>query len=78
MEITEQTKLRDILDENPWLPEALKMEDVRARPFIAMMNSPLGKNALKTATVADAARYLNRPAQRLIDELNRVLISHGA
>ena len=38
-----------------------------------MMNTPLAKGMLKKATVADAAKYLKRPAERLLSRLEGVI-----
>ena len=73
MTIDENTKLTDILEAYPWLPEELGRTEPRAKPFLNMMNSPLAKRALKTATVADAAKYLRRPAERLLSRLDSVI-----
>ena len=73
MIINENTKLTDILAAYPWLLDELARTEPRAKPFLAMMNTPLAKAALKKATVADAARYLKRPAGRLLSRLEAVI-----
>ena len=73
MIIDKDTKLTDILAAYPWLPEELGRSDPRAKPFLAMMNTPLGKVTLRKATVADAAKYLKRPPERLLSRLEGVI-----
>ena len=73
MIINENTKLTDILAAYPWLLGELGRTEPRAKPFLAMMNTPLAKGMLKKATVADAARYLKRPAERLLSRLEKVI-----
>ena len=73
MTIDENTKLKDILDAYPWLLDELKRTEPRAKPFLAMMNTPLAKATLKKATVADAAKYLKRPSERLLSRLDGVI-----
>lgn len=73
MTINENTKLTDILAAYPWLLDELARTEPRAKPFLAMMNTPLAKMTLKKATVADAAKYLNRPASKLLEKLDGVV-----
>lgn len=77
MKLAETTRLADILETYPWLSGTLGETVPGAKPFLALMNSPLGRNALKTATVADAAAYLGRPAGRLLSRLEDVIREHG-
>ena len=73
MTINENTKLTDILAAYPWLLDELARTEPRAKPFLAMMNTPLAKMTLKKATVADAAKYLKRPASKLLEKLDGVV-----
>ena len=73
MIIDENSKLTDILNAYPWLLDELARTEPRAKPFLAMLNTPLGKGMLKKATVADAAKYLKRPASRLLSKLEGVI-----
>ena len=73
MTINENTKLTDILAAYPWLLDELARTEPRAKPFLAMMNTPLAKMTLKKATVADAAKYLTRPASKLLEKLDGVV-----
>ena len=73
MIIDENTRLTDILNAYPWLPDELGRTEPRAKPFLAMLKTPLAKGMLKKATVADAAKYLKRPAGRLLSRLDAVI-----
>ncbi len=50
MEINAQTKLTDILDKYPWLPDELAKLDGRFK----IIKTPVGKMMIKNATIADA------------------------
>ena len=73
MHIDENSKLTELLAAYPWLPDELLRVEARAKPFLAMMQTPLGKRMLKNATVADAAKYLKRPVERLLTKLDGVI-----
>ncbi len=51
MEINAQTKLTDILDKYPWLPDELAKLDGRFK----IIKTPVGKMMIKNATIADAS-----------------------
>ena len=60
MEINENTRLKDILAAYPWLPEALIQIDGRFK----LINNPIGKMLIRTATVEDAAKKRAIPWDR--------------
>ena len=74
MEINEQTKLRDILAAYPWLPDTLVQIDSRFR----IINNPIGKMLIRTATLEDAARKAGYPAGQVVEELNKLIEKHQA
>ena len=74
MDINEQTRLRDILDAYPWLPDTLIQMDGRFR----IINNPVGKLLIRTATVADAAKKAGYPADQVLKELNKLIELHEA
>ena len=76
MTVDENTKLTDILAAWPWLPEELGRTEPRAKPFLALMRTPPGKGMLKRATVADAARFIDRPVGRLLTRLEEMIRAH--
>ncbi len=72
MEINEQTKLKDILTAYPWLPEALIQIDERFK----IINNPIGKMLIRTATVKDAANKAGYPVSQVLDELQKLIAKH--
>ena len=59
MEINAQTKLTDILDKYPWLPDELAKLDGRFK----IIKTPVGKMMIKNAPCKATA--LRRPSPRL-------------
>ena len=74
MEINEQTKLKDILAAYPWLPDALVQIDGRFK----IINHPIGKMLIRTATVGDAAKKAGYPTGQVLDELQKLIARHEA
>ena len=74
MDINVQTKLRDILAAYPWLPDTLIQMDSRFR----IINNPVGKLLIRTATVEDAAKKAGYPADQMLKELNKLIERHEA
>ncbi len=70
MEITEKTKLTDIMAAYPELTKKLLQDEKIA----ALVSSPMAKLMLKRATIRDAALFSGEPVQDLIDELNRLIL----
>ena len=71
-EINENTRLKDILDAYPWLPEALIQIDGRFR----IINNPIGKMLIRTACVKDAAQKAGYPVDRVLEELKKLIAAH--
>lgn len=67
--VTPETKLSDVLDAYPWLPEALIQMDAGFKKI----NNPVIKALIKRSTVADAGKYAGYSPERLISELNRLV-----
>ena len=74
MEINEQTKLKDILAVYPWLPDTLIQMDGRFK----IINNPIGKMLIRTATVEDAAKKAGYPVDQVLDELQKLIVRHEA
>ena len=72
MEINERTRLKDILAAYPWLPDALIQIDGRFK----IINNPIGKLLIRTATVGDAAKKAGYPVHQVLDELNKLIAKH--
>ena len=62
MKYTVDTKLSDILKNEPWLATELPKLDER----LAVINTMMGKMMIKRMTVADAADKLGVPADLLL------------
>ena len=74
MEINEQTKLKDILAAYPWLPEEL----IKIDGSFKIINNPIGKMLIRTATLEDAAKRAGYPADQVLEELNKLIEKHEA
>ena len=74
MEFTQDTLLKDILAQYPWLKEEAIRQDDRFK----MLDSPLGRILLKKATIADASKYSGFPAEEIIGEIQRMIQRHQA
>ncbi|MBR4537391.1 MAG: DUF1858 domain-containing protein [Clostridia bacterium] len=74
MEINEQTKLKDILAVYPWLPDTLIQMDGRFK----IINNPIGKMLIRTATLEDAAKKAGYPVGQVLDELHKLIVQHEA
>ncbi len=72
MTIDENTRLKDILAAYPWLPDALIEIDERFR----IINNPIGKMLIRTATVGGAAKKAGYPVEKVLEELQKLIASH--
>ena len=72
MEINENTRLKDILAAYPWMPDALIQIDSRFK----IINNPIGKMLIRTATVKDAANKAGYPVDRVLEELKKLIAKH--
>ena len=73
MEINAQTKLTDILDKYPWLPDELAKLDGRFK----IIKTPVGKMMIKNATIADAVKKTGLQEDVLIAELNKLIAAQS-
>ncbi len=69
--VTPETRLNDVLNAYPWLPDALIAMD----PGFKKLKSPVVKALIKRSTVADAARYTGYSADALIGRLRDIVRS---
>ena len=74
MVLNENTRLKDILDAYPWLPEALIQIDGRFK----IINNPIGKMLIRTATVGDACKKAGYSADAALEELIKLIAAHDA
>ena len=72
MELNEKTKLADILEVYPWLPETVAQKDKR----LQIINSPIVKALIKRATLADASKRSGYPVDEIIREMQKLIDEH--
>ena len=72
MELTKDTRLRDLLNAYPWLiDEAVKL-DGRFRA----LRSPLGKALIGRADIAEASRRTGIDADTIIEKIEEMIQNH--
>ncbi len=71
-EINESTRLKDILAAYPWLPDELLKIDGRFK----IINNPIGKMLIRTASVKDAAQKAGYPVDQVLNELKKLIAKH--
>lgn len=69
MNITPDTKIKEILDTYPMLRELLPKIDKR----FAVINTPPGRLMLRNATVRDVAKKGNVTPEKILNELRKIL-----
>ncbi|MCR4964124.1 MAG: DUF1858 domain-containing protein [Bacteroidales bacterium] len=71
--ITENTKLADLLAEYPWLKEALPS----INPKFKMLGTPMGKLMMGKATIADMSKKSGTDIAILIFRLKELIQQHS-
>ena len=69
MEITESTKLSDIIAAYPWMPEEAAQMD----PRLKIVNTALGRMLIKKYTIADVSQRTGYAAEEIIREINKLI-----
>lgn len=69
MELNEKTKLKDLLDAYPWLPE----EAVKIDERLKIVNSPIAKLFIRRATVGELAKKAGLPAEAVLAKIEEVI-----
>lgn len=72
VEITETTKLTDILAEYPWLKKELPKINKKFR----MLSTPLAKVMMRNADVTEMSRRSGMSVDEIIKMLNDLIESH--
>ncbi len=72
MEITRDTKLKDLISTYPWL----KDEMARINDKFKMLNTPVGKVMLGKATIADMSRKSGMEPDIIISKISELVKSH--
>ena len=69
--ITENTKVKELLEDYPWLlDEAIKLDE-----RFKMVNSPMGRMLLKKATLIDLAKLGNLNVEDVVKEIEKMIDS---
>ncbi len=69
MELTGDTRLKDIDEAYPFLREKLPQID----PKFKIINSPLGKGLIKKSTLADVSERAGIDLDKLIEGLQKII-----
>lgn len=72
MNITKETKLKELLTEYPWL----KDEIVKVNDKFRMLNTPMGKIMLGKADITEMSRKSGMDADTIISKLTELIRNH--
>lgn len=72
MEITRDTKLKDLISTYPWL----KDEITKVNNKFKMLNTPVGKVMLGKATIAEMSRKSGMEPDIIISKISELVESH--
>ncbi len=72
MNVTKDTKLKDIMQEYPWLLDEL----IKVEPKFKLAKTPVGKMLLKSATITDLSKRAGMPEDELIENLEKFVKEH--
>lgn len=71
MELTKDTKLKDILKAHPWLVDAA----VEIDPAFRALRSPLGKMLIARADIAEASSLTGIDTETIIEKIEELIQS---
>ena len=74
MQLTKNTKLKDILAAYPWLIDDAAAIDSR----FGALRSPLGRALIGRADIAEAARKVGVTPEEVIEKIEELIANHGA
>ncbi len=72
MEITRDTKLKDLISTYPWLKDEITKVNNRFK----MLNTPVGKVMLGKATIAEMSRKSGMEPDIIISKISELVESH--
>ncbi len=72
MDITEETKLSDLLGQYPWLKEELSKVNEKFK----MLNTPMGKIMMGKATIAEMSKKSGMDADAIIGKIRGLIEAH--
>ncbi|MBE6510989.1 MAG: DUF1858 domain-containing protein [Methanobrevibacter millerae] len=72
IEINENTRLTDILDEYPWIKDELPKIDKKFK----LLKTPIGKVMMRKADVSEMSRRSGMSVDEIISMLNNLIKNH--
>ena len=72
IEINENTRLMDILDEYPWIKDELPKIDKKFK----LLKTPIGKVMMRKADVSEMSRRSGMSVDEIINMLNDLIKNH--
>lgn len=72
IEINENTRLTDILDEYPWIKDELPKIDKKFK----LLKTPIGKVMMRKADVSEMSRRSGMSIDEIISMLNNLIKNH--
>lgn len=72
MNITKDTKLKDLLEKYPWLVD----EAIKISSKFKVLNSPVGKMMVRKATIADMSAKSGLGTDEIIDKITELIKAH--
>ena len=72
MDITEETRLSNLLGQYPWLKEELSNVNDKFR----MLNTPMGKIMMGKATIAEMSKKSGMDADAIIGKISELIKAH--
>jgi len=72
MDITEETRLSNLLGQYPWLKEELSNVNDKFR----MLNTPMGKIMMGKATIAEMSKRSGMDTDAIIGKISELIETH--
>lgn len=72
MDFNKDSKLTDILEQYPWLPDEL----VKMNSGFKVIMTPIGKMMIKNATLADLSKKIGISDDEVIEQLQKMIDEH--
>ena len=72
IEISENTKLADILREYPWIAD----EAVKASDRLKIINTPIGRAIIARARISDVSKRTGFPPEQIIEKIKEFIAAY--
>ena len=72
MQLNEETRLQEIADAYPWVIDTIAGLDDRLK----IAKTFMGRQLIRRSTIADASRLSGYPADKIIEELKKLIEKH--